>query len=65
MNRTASFSVPQNTQFLWLVVTGAPTAHWETHRNGEKKGEENAMALPHQTGRDICTSFCFEVRDKF
>lgn len=40
MNRTASFSVPQNTQFLWLVVTGAPTAHWETHRNGEKKGEE-------------------------
>lgn len=40
MNRTASFSVPQNTQFLWLVVTGAPTAHWKTHRNGEKKGEE-------------------------
>lgn len=24
----ASFKVPQNTEFLWLVVSGAPTEHW-------------------------------------
>ncbi len=25
---TAEFTVPANTKFLWLVVTGAPTEHW-------------------------------------
>ena len=25
---TADFTVPAGTQFLWLVVTGAPTEHW-------------------------------------
>lgn len=28
-NGKASFKVPQNTAFLWLVVTGAPTEHWK------------------------------------
>jgi hypothetical protein len=25
---TAEFTVPENTKFLWLVVSGAPTEHW-------------------------------------
>lgn len=25
---TATFKVPENTEYLWLVVSGAPTAHW-------------------------------------
>ena len=26
-NPSVSFTVPEDTQFLWLVVTGAPTSH--------------------------------------
>lgn len=26
---TANFTVPPNTTYLWLVVSGAPTEHWE------------------------------------
>jgi hypothetical protein len=33
---TAEFTVPANTKFLWLVVTGAPTEHW-THV-GRRRG---------------------------
>ena len=25
---TATFEVPENTEYLWLVVSGAPTEHW-------------------------------------
>lgn len=25
---SASFTVPENTEYLWLVVSGAPTEHW-------------------------------------
>jgi len=25
---SASFKVPKNTEYLWLVVSGAPTEHW-------------------------------------
>ncbi|WP_461629218.1 DUF6055 domain-containing protein [Labilibaculum euxinus] len=25
---TVSFTVPENTEYLWLVVSGAPTEHW-------------------------------------
>ena len=28
-NGTVCFEVPKNTQFLWLVVTGAPEEHWD------------------------------------
>jgi hypothetical protein len=34
---TAEFTVPSNTKFLWLVVTGAPTEHW-THVNRRRGG---------------------------
>lgn len=36
---TLSYSIPQNTEHLWLVVVGAPTAHW-THVNTEGKKDE-------------------------
>lgn len=28
-NDTVRFEIPKDTQFLWLVVTGAPTEHWD------------------------------------
>src|SRR6478609_528565 len=34
---TAEFTVPTNTKFLWLVVTGAPTEHW-THAPRRRGG---------------------------
>ncbi|MCF8358084.1 MAG: DUF6055 domain-containing protein [Prolixibacteraceae bacterium] len=38
----ATFKVPKNTEYLWLVVTGAPTEHWihKRSRRGEKRGDE-------------------------
>lgn len=43
-NETVRFETPQDTQFLWLVVTGAPTEHWEVLKSwGElarEKGKE-------------------------
>lgn len=36
---TLSYSVPQNTEHLWLVVVGAPTTHW-THIITEGKADE-------------------------
>jgi len=38
---TAEFTVPENTKFLWLVVSGAPTEHWihfadRTHEKNEQ-----------------------------
>ena len=29
LNTTMYFETPKDTQFLWLVVTGAPTEHWD------------------------------------
>ena len=36
---TAEFTVPANTKFLWLVVSGAPTEHWihPTARRGPRR----------------------------
>jgi len=34
---TAEFTVPPNTKYLWLVVTGAPTEHW-THISRRRGG---------------------------
>lgn len=33
----ASFNVPKNTAFLWLVVTGAPTEHWAIVNPGRQR----------------------------
>lgn len=37
---TAKFKVPKNTQFLWLVVSGAPTEHWSHEIDGDDKNDE-------------------------
>ncbi len=42
---TAEFTVPPNTKFLWLVVSGAPTEHWiHVGRRGGRAGNANAGA---------------------
>jgi hypothetical protein len=42
---TAEFTVPSNTKFLWLVVTGAPTEHW-IHPGGRRRfGATNSVVV--------------------
>lgn len=36
----ATFVVPKDTQYLWLVVTGAPTEHWEHLLDGNDQNDE-------------------------
>jgi hypothetical protein len=39
----AEFTVPANTKFLWLVVTGAPTEHWiHAGSRGRGRGRRGA-----------------------
>ena len=36
-----SFKVPDNTEYLWLVVMGAPTEHWPVAmRRGRRSGSD-------------------------
>jgi hypothetical protein len=37
---SVKFAVPQNTSYLWLVVSGAPTEHWEHVADGKKDNDE-------------------------
>ena len=54
---TAEFTVPANTKYLWLVVSGAPTEHW-IHPNrrrggggsGPGRGRANTNTLATATG---------------
>lgn len=40
-NETITFKTPKNTEYLWLVVMGAPTEHWSfPERRREKKSVE-------------------------
>ncbi|WP_163709333.1 DUF6055 domain-containing protein [Mangrovibacterium lignilyticum] len=39
-NGQAKFTVPENTQWLWLVVVGAPTQHWEHIFDGDPDNDE-------------------------
>jgi hypothetical protein len=40
---TAEFTVPADTKFLWLVVTGAPTEHWiHAGSRGRGRGRRGA-----------------------
>lgn len=39
-NGTVRFETPENTQFLWLVVTGAPTEHWEVLKTWKEQKED-------------------------
>lgn len=36
----ANFTVPANTAYLWLVVSGAPTEHWEHLTDGKVDNDE-------------------------
>jgi len=36
----ATFNVPEKTQYLWLVVSGAPTEHWIHVIDGENQNDE-------------------------
>lgn len=36
----ASFIIPENTQYLWLVVSGAPKAHWQHLTDGKVENDE-------------------------
>lgn len=42
-NGTAKFKVPKNTEYLWLVVMGAPTEHWPV-AGGRRTENNNANA---------------------
>lgn len=44
-NGSAKFTVPEQTEHLWLVVFGAPTEHWEHLTDGK---EENDEQWPYQ-----------------
>lgn len=37
---SVSFTVPKETAELWLVVTGAPTTHWEHLSDGKEENDE-------------------------
>jgi len=39
-NGEAQFEVPENTLYLWLVVSGAPTEHWPHDVDGDDKNDE-------------------------
>ena len=45
----ASFRVPKNTEYLWLVVVGAPTEHWPIPaRRGQQEGVPQEEAWPYR-----------------
>ena len=58
-NGKASFKVPSNTEYLWLVVSGAPTEHWPRpmrRRNNDDADKTPDEEWPYQfklTGTDI------------
>ena len=46
---TATFKVPQNTEYLWLVVMGAPSEHWPiVMKWGAKPGDNPEEQWPYQ-----------------
>jgi hypothetical protein len=38
-NGKGTFKVPKNTEYLWLVVSGAPTAHWPVSMGRQQRGD--------------------------
>ncbi|MEN3324452.1 DUF6055 domain-containing protein [Mariniflexile soesokkakense] len=48
-NGIATFKVPENTTYLWLVVSGSPTEHWTlTQRRGKNKSDELEAQWPYK-----------------
>lgn len=52
-----SFTVPANTAYLWLVVSGAPTAHWEHLSDGNDANDEQWPYKIKLTGTTINSAF--------
>lgn len=48
-NGTAQFTVPKQTEYLWLVVMGAPTEHWAA---GARRGQQGGQAGAGQSGEE-------------
>jgi hypothetical protein len=46
-NGEAAFKVPNNAEYLWLVVTGAPTEHW-IHKRSRRGEEGNDEQWPYE-----------------
>src|SRR6185437_448029 len=45
---TAEFTVPADTKFLWLVVSGAPTEHWIHAGRRFRRGNSSTAASPNE-----------------
>lgn len=44
----AKFTVPADTEYLWLVVSGAPTEHWPVVMNRQKKEAPKEEQWPYE-----------------
>jgi hypothetical protein len=53
----AFFTVPANTAWLWLVVSGAPTEHWEHLTDGKNDNDEQWPYRVKLQGAAIDTAF--------
>lgn len=49
-NGNTTFKVPKNTEYLWLVVSGAPTEHWPVSmgRQGNRNNPEAPKPNPEE-----------------
>lgn len=45
---TAKFKVPRDTEYLWLVVTGAPTDHWPVAAGRQRTESSKEEQWPYQ-----------------
>lgn len=50
---SVSFKVPGGTKFLWLVVSGAPSTHWEHITDGNDENDEQWPYKIKLTGTDL------------
>ncbi|GAA4308404.1 hypothetical protein GCM10023149_02320 [Mucilaginibacter gynuensis] len=57
VNATESFTIPKNTAHLWLVVSGAPTEHWEHLTDGKAQNDEQWPYQIKLTGTAIDKAF--------
>jgi hypothetical protein len=49
-NGKATFKVPKDTEYLWLVVSGAPTEHWAVSmgRQGNRNNQDSSKPNPEE-----------------
>jgi len=51
----AKFTVPEETAYLWLVVSGAPTTHWEHITDGKDENDEQWPYQIRLSGTSLAT----------